>query len=358
MKRGALALILVMVLLVTAGCSKPKDILSLAGLNSLAGLTVVDRTNKTTPVADLTAFTEAFKQATLDPKGKDLNLALVSADYQLIAGGKKFYYFLDKVTGVRGHLVFVDAKNRQHVYFAELDRVIAQLFASAQPPAPGTPDVKVKTGAPTDEIASWARSLAEVKTPVAYLMEHGDETVMIFAAGERPGATYTVEVDEVTRPAKVFVVNFKVQGPSNPASSAVSYPYTVITFDSKVDAVARTIEGTQVKEWPVIRMAADQSVVLLQPRAGSLLTERVTLVGKARVTGGDLSVEIEDGHYVLGHASFRASRVAPSWGDFEVRLDLKSPTNMSGSIIFFTGSSQLGNRQELLVVPIVFAGGK
>jgi flagellar basal body P-ring protein FlgI len=110
----------------------------------------------------------------------------------------------------------------------------------------------------------------------------------------------------------VFVVNFRIQGPSNPA---VSYPYTIITFDARVDAVARTIENAQVREWPVIPMSQDQRVVLLHPRAGSLLTERVTLVGKARVTGGNLSVEIEDGHYVLAYDTFKVSRVAPAWGD-------------------------------------------
>jgi hypothetical protein len=75
---------------------------------------------------------------------------LVTAAYHLVAGGKKFYCFLDRAAGTMGHLVFVDSRNHQHVYVVELDRLIAQLFAVAQPLTPlGTPDVNVRAGAPT-----------------------------------------------------------------------------------------------------------------------------------------------------------------------------------------------------------------
>jgi len=357
-KRSACAFVLILALLTVTGC-RPRTILSVAGLQSLSELTLLDRTDQSVPVPDPAPFTEAFLRATLEPRGRDLNLAVGTADYQLVAGDNRFYYFLDRAAGVRGHLVYVDGRNRQHVYRAELDALILRVWRAARPPLPEVPGLQWRVGAPNQEVAAWALALAEVKYPVAYLLEHGAETVMVFAAGPKTGTTYTVRVQEMARVNEALVVTFRLEGPSPPISGAVSHPHTVLTFNGRVGAVvARTTDGHKVQEWPVIPMTADQNVVLLHPLAGSLLTGRVTLTGKARVAGGDLSVEIEDGHNVLAQASFRATRAAPVWGDFELQLRLRPHTNLSGAIIFFTGSAQLGNRQELLLVPIVFAGGK
>jgi len=358
MKRGACAFVLILALLTVTGC-RPRTILAVAGLQSLSGLTLVDRANQSVPVPDPAPFTEAFLNATVEPRGRDLNLALATADYQLVAGDTRFYYFLDRATGLRGHLVYVDGRNRQHVYRAELDALILRVWHAARPPLPEVPGVRWRVGAPNQEIAAWALALAEVKHPVAYLLEHGEETVMVFAAGPRTGTTYTVRVQEMARVNETLVVSFRLEGPSPPISGAVSHPHTVLTFEGRPGpVVARTTDGHTVQEWPVITMTADQNVVLLHPLAGSLLTGRVTLTGKARVPGGELSVEIEDGHNLLAQGSFRVTRAAPVWGDFEVLLQLRPHTNLSGAIIFFTGSAQLGNRQELLAVPVVFAGGK
>lgn len=359
MKKGACALVLILALLVTVTGCRPRTILAVAGLQSLSGLTLVDRADLSVPVPDPAPFTEAFLKATVEPRGRDLNLALATADYRLVTGDTRFYYFLDRAAGVRGHLVYVDGRNRQHVYRAELDALILGVWHAARPPLPAVPGVQWRVGAPNQEIAAWALALSEVKHPVAYLLEHGEDTVMVFAAGPRTGTTYTVRVHEMARVDETLVVTFRIEGPSPPISGAVSHPHTVLTFDGRVgQVVARTTDGRTVQEWPVIPMTADQNVVLLHPLAGSLLTGRVTLTGKARVAGGELSVEIEDGHNLLAQASFRVTRAAPVWGDFEVQLQLRPHTNLSGAIIFFTGSAQAGNRQELLVVPVVFAGGK
>ncbi len=353
MKRAFVLILVAVLLLTAAGCSKPKDIMTQAGIKSLDGLLVTDGQNRTVAVTTtLDAFTQAFATAVYDAKGNDLGLNPSAADYQLAAQGRKFYYFKTP-----GRLLYMDAKNRQYVYAAQLDGLLAPLFAVTPPPAT-TPTVKVSTGAPNEEVAALAQVLAEVKSPTAYLLEHGQQTVLVFAAGQKPTAGYKVEVDDIAQPARNFVVSFRVEAPSGSAATVISYPYAVLTFDAKVEAVVRTLEGTQVKEWPVIKVAEGQNVILLQPRSGALLTERVTLVGKARVEGGDLSVQIEDGHYVLGEVSFKVSRAAPAWGDFEVRLDLKAPTNLHGAIIFFTGSSAKGTRVEHLLVPVTFTGGK
>ena len=333
-------------LLFITGCSRTKDIMAVASIKSLDNLTITDRTGNQVLVEDPASFEAAFKEAVPKKDGDKLGLSLLVADYRLEASGATFYYFQDD-----NYLVFQDGA-KAHVYQAQLTELIASEFTS-QPQEPG---VGITEGAPNQEVEDLAAMLAQVQNPVAYLLDHGDQSVFIFAAGEQDTAEVSVTVDKTTPSGRGYIIDFTVHKPEGSSASSQVYPYAILTFSEKVHAIARTTEGNQVKEWPTIAMEEGQRVVLLQPRRGSLLTQRVTLVGKASVPGGHLHVEIEDGHAILAQKDINLDQAEPRWGDFEVTLDLKMPTNLSGTIVFFSEID--GVRQEHLLVPVLFTGGK
>ena len=321
--------------------------MAVANITSLDDLTITDREGHQVTVQDTSDFEDAFKDAVAKKDGEQLRLALLDADYRLETSAATFYYFQTD-----GYLVYQEG-GKQHVYQGQLTALIAGAFASqAQDPSG-----EFTEGAPSVEVDELAQVLARVDTPLAYLLEYQGKTVFIFAAGKQDTADVTVSMERMTESGRGVIIDFQIDVIDGSQDTDEIYPYAILTFNESVNAIARTTVDGQTKEWPTIPMQEGQRAVLIHPRAGSLLTQRVTLRGKAAVPDGRLEVEIEDGHQILAHHEITVATGTAQWGDFEVTLDLDMPTNLSGSIIFFT-KTQDGVRQEELVVPVLFTGGK
>jgi len=325
------------------GCGA-KDLVSLADIGK-GDLFVGDRFGNKVKIEDPADFIKAFKEAKLVKDAKDAK-SETEADYVFYSGDKKVYY---EAKGM--YLIYVDKGGKKHVYSADL----AQLLSEVE----GLPPVLTQ-GFQDQEIGSWLDELAKITEPSAILFDTGDEPILVVMAGEKPTAGYELNLEDVTISNGVLTVHVRLVPPSETAAQVLSYPYAGFTLSKKADVEVRMIytgkDGDEVIHVPVAQVEKGQNIILLKPERGSILTERVKMVGFARVHEGTFSVEVEDGHNVLGIKSVTASKSAPEWGYFEFWMDLEQPTSPYGMIIFVTQSAQDGSRVEELMVPIGFGG--
>lgn len=341
--------VLVLCLLVSLPACAPKDLATLSGA-SKGKISVGDRWGNSVLVPEPEELLKVLKAAKPVKDSKDVKPE-AEADYVITTADGKIYY---DASGK--YLTFVSAKGTRRVFQGDLSAVLKSL-ASLLPPVltPGVDD---------QELESWLPSLTRTTDPVAMFFERGDKYFLVVCAGEVPTAGYSLELTGVawgTAPGwnvNRALLKFNLNAPAGNAAKVVSYPYQVYTVSAKtpieVEFEVPTGAGEKVVRVPMASVG--QNVVLFQPEAGSVLTEAVRLVGKARVWEATLMVEIEDGHDVLGRKTVTASAGAPEWGDFDVWMDLKVPTNPFGSIIFTTSSPADGSRVEELLVPVTFGG--
>ena len=67
----------------------------------------------------------------------------------------------------------------------------------------------------------------------------------------------------------------------------------------------------------------------------------------------EFSIEIEDGHNILGEAYVKLQEKPQELVGFEVAIELEKHTSPHGMIIFVTESKD-GERQEDLILPIKY----
>ncbi|HHY35624.1 MAG TPA: hypothetical protein GX510_08360 [Firmicutes bacterium] len=348
-KAAWLSAILVLCFSVSLAACAPKDLAALSGA-SKGKIYVGDMWGNSVPVPEPQELLNALKAAK-PVKGSEDAKPETEADYVITTTDGKIYY-----DAGRKYLTFVSSQGARRAFQGDLSAVLTSL-ASLLPPI-FTPGVDDK------ELESWLPSLTRTTDPVAMFFERGGKYFLVVCAGEVPTTGYSLELTGVawgTSPGwnvNRALLKFNLKPPAGNEAKVVSYPYQAYTVSAKVpvEVEFEVPTGTGEKVVRVPMASVGQNVILFQPEAGSVLTERVRLVGKARVWEATLMVEIEDGHDVLGKKSVTASAGAPEWGDFDVWMDLKMPTNPFGSIIFTTSSAKDGSRVEELLVPVTFGG--
>lgn len=350
MVRKVVPLFLGAVLLVSlaVGCA-PRDLASVSGA-SRGSIAVGDTWGNSVTLSDPASMVEALRAAKPVKDPGDVTPES-GCEYVITTSGGKIYY-----DSSRKYLLFVDSRGTRRVYQGDLSAVLGSL-RSQLPPVfePAIPD---------QELQSWLPSLANTKDAVAMVFDRAGKYYLVVCAGEVPSAGYSLRLAGVawgTSPGwnvNKALVKFRLEPPSGGAAAVISYPYCVYEMSAKVPVEVEfevpTATGEKVVRVPVA--AVGKNVILFHPEAGSVLTERVRLTGKARVFEATMSVEIEDGHDVLAKKTVTTTAGAPEWGDFDVWVDLKVPTNPFGSIIFVTYSPKDGSRVEELLVPVAFGG--
>lgn len=325
------------------GCGT-KDLVSLTGMEKKE-LYVGDRFGNKIKVENPGDFVQALKAAKAVKDAKGIK-SETEADYVLYADDDKIYY------DAQGkYLTYVDKSGKKHFYSLDLSALLSKV--------PGLPPT-ISAGFSDAEVSKWLDDLTKIKEPAAMLFDRGDKAILVVSAGEKPTGGYSLNLEEVTMSNGALTLNLRLNPPKDSAVQAISYPYAAFTLSRKADLDVRLIvaakDGDQVFHVPVAQVAKDQNIILLRPERGSILTERVKMVGFARVYEGTFSVEVEDGHNVLGVKTVTASKSAPDWGYFEFWIDLEQATSPYGSIIFVTKSAKDGSRVEELNVPISFGG--
>lgn len=104
---------------------------------------------------------------------------------------------------------------------------------------------------------------------------------------------------------------------------------------------------------PDTPVSSEASFIIDEPSQGQLVKSggEFTIKGKTRVQ--EFSIEIEDGHNILGNAHVSIPAKSQELEGFEVTINLEKHTSPSGMIIFIT-EDEAGERQEGLLLPIKF----
>jgi hypothetical protein len=104
---------------------------------------------------------------------------------------------------------------------------------------------------------------------------------------------------------------------------------------------------------PDTPVSSEASFIIDEPSQGQLVKSggEITIKGKTRVQ--KFSIEIEDGHNILGNAHVNVPVKSQELEKFEVTINLEKHTSPSGMIIFVT-EDEAGKRQEELLLPIKF----
>lgn len=341
-KRWPLLLIAVLALCVFATGCGAKDIVSLAGLDK-ADLYVGDRYGNKVKVENPEEFLKEFKSAKFVKDPKDVR-SEIEAEYVFYSGDSKVYY------DARGkYLMFIE-KGKKNVYSADIDALLGKV--SGLPPA-------VTPGFQDDEISEWLSGMSHVGQPAALLFDRGDQAILAVMAGQRPREGYQMILENVSYSSGEVTVDIRLV-PPEAGADVDSFPFAGFSLSRKADVNVRLIEpgtsGDDLVHVPVSVVEEGQNMILLRPERGSILTERVKMVGFARVFEANFIVEVEDGHNVLGIKQVTASEGAPGWGHFEFWMDLEPATSPYGTIIFVTYSAKDGSRIEELKIPVGFGG--
>jgi hypothetical protein len=329
-----------------AGCG-PKDLVSLANLSG-EDLSISDKYGNTVRLLNADEFINAFKKAEVAPNANAAK-SETNADYVFRSGGNKVYYDADGK-----YLIFVDANQKKTVYSADLSGLIAGV--RGLPPT-------VKEGTNLDpDLSPIFSDISRVKEPVAAQYDLDNKTLLMVAAGEKSTGGYTMKVDDVAVGTDgALVITVRVDEPAGNATQALTYPYLEILIpETNLDVDVRLVTtgptGDNIEHVNLAVVEPEQNVILFKPERGALLTERVTMFGFARVFEGAFTVEVEDGHYILGRKNVQAEEGAPGWGYFEFTMDLQQASSPHGMIIVSTTSAKDGSRVEELIVPVAFGG--
>jgi hypothetical protein len=326
--------------LIFAGCGA-KDLVTLAGLEG-ADLYVGDRFGNKVKIDGAEEFLKTFKAAKFVKDPKDAK-SETEADYVFYSGDKKIYYDANGK-----YLIFIE-DGKKSVYSADVDQLLSGI--ENLPPS-------VSLGFDDEELSGWLEDLCQVKEPAALMFERDDRAILVVLAGEKPTGGYTINLNNVSVQESGLLVSVKIVAPKDGALQTITYPYAGFTPNKKTDVLVELTvpgkTGDETVQIPVSRVASGQNIILLKPAEGSILTERVKMAGFARVFEGTFTIEVEDGHNVLGITQVTASKGAPEWGYFELWMDLEPATSPHGAIICVTHSAEDGSRVEELLVPVGF----
>ncbi len=342
--RKSLVVLVAFVLLAAslAACGV-KDVVTLARLDK-SGLNIGDRFGNKVSIPNAEEFLAAMKEAKVASDPKNVK-SETEADYIFTSGEGKVYYDYDGK-----YLIHVDKKQKKTVYSCDLSALLEGV--------PGLPP-RVIVGLNQDSgISPMLTELSKVKNPSAALFAASEKSILMVAAGEKPDGGYVMSLDGATYANGTLIVKVRLTDPANPTSTGLSYPYLEMGIygnpDVEVQFISKGPSGDKVEHVSLARVAKGQNVVMLHPERGSLLTERARINGFARVPGGTFTVEVDDGHYVLGKKTVTVTKTAPEWGYFELDLSLSPASSANGMVTVYR--TEGGQRVTELEVPVSFGG--
>jgi hypothetical protein len=100
-------------------------------------------------------------------------------------------------------------------------------------------------------------------------------------------------------------------------------------------------------------VSSEVSFIVEEPKEHQLVESGKDLIVKGKTRVQEFSIEIEDGHNILGEAHVKLQEKPRELVEFEVTIELEKHTSPSGMIIFVTEDKD-GERQEDLILPIKF----
>ncbi len=336
-------MILTLSVLWVSGC-KSKDLASLMRLDA-SQLYLADKYGNKVKVEDGAGFLEVIKgaKATGDIEGVPSE---TEADYVIISKDEKVYYDADG-----HHLIYVDKNQKKTVYSGDLSTLISQV--SGLPPV-----VKVRPIRDT-EIESWVAELTQTEESAAILFEGSETSSLLVTAGQKPSSGYVLGLEKVSLDSNgVLVLRVRVTAPQGPADAVVTYPSIEMSVEGnpelEVHLVSTAESGEKVEPVRLGRVPKDQRIIALRPERGSLVTEVVQIQGFARLPVDSFSVNVEDGHYVLGTKNAELSRTGGEWRYFDFSMPLSIPSSPNGIVVF--GWLDQNNVFQEVAIPVSFGG--
>lgn len=180
--------------------------------------------------------------------------------------------------------------------------------------------------------------------------------------GEKFAPGYQVNIDRVEEKEGKWVVEASFTKPAEEDySGTATYPFEVIGIkdDGKPVEVLETedqefkkLETVEIPE--AMSLAASKNFIVFYPREGELITNPITVKGKARVFEATFRITLEDGHNELATKPVMTDEGAPGWGYFEVTTSYDKPSNPQGHIIFSYENMENGNLIKELLLPVKF----
>lgn len=341
-RRVALLAALVVLALFTAACGS-KNLLSLAKLDK-GDISVRDRFGNQVRVPNPEEYRKALKDAkkVADPKDQGKN---TKTDYVILNDTGMISYDYDGK-----YLVYTDSASKRYVYQGDLGSLIVK--------TPGLPP-HIATGKDLDsKLSPDFAHLSKTNSPWAAAFTSGGKQVVMITAGAVPSAGYTFELERaVLGQDGVLALTVKLTGPSEAAASVISYPYTEVTIDGTPELDVRMVTsaagGDRTEHVALTMVDGAKGLIPVRPERGALVLERLRAAGFVKTPAGTASVEVavEDGHNVLGKKTVTAA--AGAWTYFEADMDIQTPTNPYGSVIYRT---TLGAEQVEVIVPVSFSG--
>lgn len=226
-------------------------------------------------------------------------------------------------------------------------------------------DYYVGLQAPVPNLTDWVNRYKQYEG--IFQQKVGNYQVLLTGWGEKFSKGYAVKVDRVSKQAGKWVVEVSLyRPPDEDYAGASTYAYEVVSIvadGSPIEVRAGTAEnGTIIGKKPaqVItipegkQLAVSKNFVVFTPVEGAQITSPVTIQGKARVFEATFRIGIEDGHYKLADQMVMADQGGPGWGNFQVQLPFKQPSNPSGMIILYYHSMKDGERIEEILLPVKF----
>lgn len=100
-------------------------------------------------------------------------------------------------------------------------------------------------------------------------------------------------------------------------------------------------------------VSSEVNFIIEEPKEHQLVESGKDLIIKGKTRVQEFSIEIEDGHNILGEAHVKLQEKLRELEEFEVTIELEKHTSPNGMIIFVTEGKD-GERQEDLILPIKY----
>ncbi len=342
-RRTTIALLAVVLLATSLTACAKKDLVTLAKLDPTA-MTVGDRYGNSVQIPNMSDFVAAMKSAKVvkNPAGVKSE---TEADYIFTSGQSRVYYDYQGK-----YLIYVDKDQKKTVYSADLTQLLSEV--------PGLVP-RIEVGSNLDQnVSGVIEQIKKVKSPAAALFEASDRSILMVAAGEKPTSGYLMSLDGVTYANGTMIFKVRLTAPQGGADTVITYPCLEVAIhgspDVEVQLISKGETGNKVEHVSLAKVASSQNVILLHPERGSLLTERASFNGFARLSDGSFTIEVEDGHNVLGRKAVTVTERAPEWGYFELTLDLSPATSPNG--VVYVSRTENSQRVDEVILPISFGG--
>lgn len=341
MKRLGIAVLIAAVLIaVTVTSCGPKDALSLSGLDK-RDLYVGDRYQNKVRVENATEILRLIKEAKSVPVSTSIQESEIP--YVLEAGTSRSLY-----DPVNKYLLVTDSSGKKHAFAVDLNTALAQIK--------GLPPVYVKTSL-SEALNQVVDAVSKIKEPAALMVSESEKNYLVVLAGERPSGGYTLGVEEVSFKDGKASVSVRLTPPKEAAATVLTYPYLALECRGNAEVEVFLVDGSKTPaaktRVPLSKVGQGQNVIALRPERGALITESLRIVGFAKLQVNTMTVEVEDGHNVLGIKTLSVE--TGKWSFFDVNMNLSQATNPYGMVMFVTRSKD-GARVEELMVPVSFGG--